>query len=183
MALPPDGLLAFPADLATWLKVPADDPNLLLALRSASSRFIADVRHPVRLVTGDTTTLYGDGTDRLLLPAAPVGQVASVTVDGTAVTDWKVRRDIGALLRTSGCGWPSWSEVVLVWDHGLDPIPQDVQDAVIGQARVVYAVLPGVQTVQAGGESMTYGAAAATGVTAEWTSAVSNYQLAHGDRT
>ncbi|KDN86714.1 hypothetical protein [Kitasatospora cheerisanensis] len=183
MALPPDGLLADPAALAVWLGVPADDPQLLAALRSASSRFVSDVGHPVRLVMGDTTTLYGDGTDRLLLPAVPVRAIHSLTVDGVAVTDWRARRDAGILRRSSACGWPDWAEVVLLWDHGYDPIPQEIQDAVIDQARTVYAVQPGVQTVQAGGESITYGAAATTGITAQWASAVANYQLAHGDRT
>jgi hypothetical protein len=183
VALPPEPYLADPAALAVWLGVPADDPKLLAALSAASTRFAGAVRHPVRAVLGDTTTLYGDCTDRLLLPAAPVIAVASVTVDGTALTagtDYKVRRDAG-VLRRMGDVWPDWAEVDVVWDHGYDPIPDDVQEVVIDQARVGYRVQPGVQTVQAGGEAITYGAQAAVGVTAQWTAAVDKYRLNRGD--
>lgn len=183
MALPPDPYLADPADLAAWLPVPADDPKLLAALTAASRRFAGAVRHPVRAVTGDTVTLYGDCTDRLLLPAAPVLTVTSVTVDGTALaagTDYKVRRDAG-VLRRIGDVWPDWAEVDVVWDHGYDPIPGDVQEVVIDQARTIYRVQPGVQTVQAGGEAITYGVQAAVGVTAQWTAAVERYRLNRGD--
>ncbi|GAA1406258.1 hypothetical protein GCM10009639_53910 [Kitasatospora putterlickiae] len=183
MALPPNGLLADPARLAVWLGLPADDPQLLAALAAASARFRAAVRHPVSHVTDDTVRLYGDGTDRLHLPAAPITAITSVTVDGTPVTDWRLRADIGVLRRTSPCGWPEWAEVDVVYDHGYDPIPDDVQEAVVDQARTIHTVQPGVQTLQAGGESVTFGAAAATGVTAQWTTAVENYQLHHGDRT
>ncbi|WP_224284909.1 mobile element protein, partial [Streptomyces sp. LS1784] len=165
-----------------WLGVPADDPLLLAALAAASARFRGAVRHPVARAAGDTIRLYGDGTDRLLLPVAPVTAVTSVTVDGAPVTDWRLRGDAGILRRTVGC-WPDWAEVVVVCDHGYDPIPDDIQQAVTDQARTVYTVQPGVQSVQAGGESVTYGAAAATGVTAQWTEAVENYRLRRGDRT
>lgn len=181
VALPPDGLLAFPEDLAVWLPVPADDPKLLAALTAASRRFAGAVRHPVARVTGDTVTLYGDGTDRLLLPAAPVVAIAQVLLDGAAVTDYRVRRDAG-VLRRDGCGsWPDWAEIEVTYDHGWDPIPVDVQEAVIDQARTIYRVQPGVQTVQAGGESITYGLQAAVGVTSQWTAAVEAHRLNRGD--
>lgn len=181
MALPPDGLLAFPAELAVPLKVPADDPLLLFALTAASRRFKGAVRHPVLRVTDDTVTLSGDGTNRLLLPAAPVNAITSVEVDGEPVTDYKVRRQAGVLLRTSGCGWPDWAEITVLYDHGYDPIPEDVQEVVLDQARAIYRVQPGVQTMQAGGESVTFGATAATGVTSQWTAAVEAYQINRGD--
>jgi hypothetical protein len=183
VALPPDPYLADPARLAVWLKVPADDPELLEALRAASSRFAGDVRHPVRAVLGDAVTLYGDCTDRLLLPAAPVLRIVSVEVDGqalTAGTEYKVRRDAG-VLRRIGEVWPDWAEVDVVYDHGYDPIPDDIAEVVIDQARVIHRVKPGVQTVQAGGEAITYGAQAAVGVTAQWTAAVERYRLNRGD--
>lgn len=177
--LPPDGYLAFPDDLAVWLKVPASDLGLLAALKAASRRFAGAVRHPVRRIADDTTTLYGDCTTRLLLPAAPVVSVDQVLLDDVAITDWKVRKDIGVLRRDQG--WPDWAEVTLTWTHGWDPIPEDIQEAVIDQARTIWRVVPGVQTVQAGGESITYGVQAAVGVTAQWTAAVEAHQLNRGD--
>jgi hypothetical protein len=179
----PDGLLADPARLAVWLPVGADDPKLLEALRAASTRFAGAVRHPVRLVTAAEVTLYGDCNDRLLLPVAPVARVVSVEVDGTALTagtEYKVRRDAGVLRRIGGV-WPDWAEINVVLDHGYDPVPDDVQEVVIDQARTIYRVQPGVQTVQAGGEAITFGATAAVGVTSQWTAAVEKYRLNRGD--
>jgi hypothetical protein len=153
-------------------------------LRAASSRFVGAVRHPVRLVENDTVTLYGDATDRLLLPAAPVVTVTAVTLDGdplTPGTHYRVRRDAGILRRIGGV-WPDWAEVSVTYSHGYDPIPEEIEEAVIDQARTIYRVQPGVQTVQAGGESITYGAQAAIGVTSQWTAAVENYRLNRGDR-
>lgn len=184
MALPPNPYLADPADLAVWLGAPADDPKLLAALSAASRRFAGAVRHPVRLIANDTVTLYGDCTDRLLLPAAPVTAITSVTVDGTALaagTDYRVRKDAGILRRMGGAVWPDWAEVDVVWSHGYDPIPDDIAEVVTDQARTIYRVQPGVQTVQAGGESITYGVQAAVGVTAQWSAAVEKYRLNRGD--
>jgi hypothetical protein len=182
MALPPDGMLADPARLAVWLPVPADHPKLLEALLAASSRFVGAVRHPVRLVTGDTVTLYGDCTDRLLLPAAPVTEVTAVRVDGVLLetSEYRVRKDVGVLRRTGGA-WEDWAEIEVTYSHGEDPIPEDVQEVVIDQARTIFRIQPGVQTVQAGGESITYGAQAAVGVTSQWTAAVEAHRLNRGD--
>lgn len=180
MALPPDELLAFPAELAVWLKVPADDVRLLAALTAASRRFVGAVHHPVRLVEDDTVYLTGDGSNRLLLPAAPVTAVTAVLVDGVPVTDYRLRRTEGVLRRTCGC-WPDWAEITVTYSHGSDPIPVDVQEVVLDQARAIHRVLPGVQTMQAGGESITYGATASTGVTSQWSEAVANHQLQRGD--
>lgn len=181
MALPPDGLLAWPEELAEWLPVGPDDTKLLAALKAASRRFTGAVRHPVRLVTDDTLILSGNGTTRLLLPAAPIVTITSVLIDDEEVTDYKVMRREGILRRD--CGWPDWSEITVTWDHGSDPVPDDVQEAVIDQARSIYRVQPGVQTIQAGGESITYGSTAATGVTSQWTAAVQAHQLNRGDDT
>lgn len=178
MTLPPEGLLAEPDDLAAWLKLDASDPSLLAALKAASRRFAGAVRHPVRLVPDDDITLYGDGTARLLLPAAPVVSVTQVLLDDEAITDWRVRKDIGVLRRSC---WPDWSEVAVTYTHGYDPIPEDIQEVVIDQARTIWRVQPGVQTIQAGGESITYGVQAAVGVTAQWTTAVDAYRLNRGD--
>ena len=77
----PEPYLADPADLAALLKKPADDPQLLAALRAATRRFRGQVRHPVSLVTDDTTFLDGTGKAVLQLPATPVLAVNAVEVD------------------------------------------------------------------------------------------------------
>lgn len=176
--------LADPAELAVWLGKPATDPLLLAALAAASRRFRGAVRHPVTSVSGDIVTLDGNGRNALLLPAAPVTAVSSVTVLGTPLvegSDYEWSAD--GYLRQLGCGiWPArLRAVVVTYDHGYAEVPQDIQEAVIDQARSMYRVQPGVQSYTAGSESVTFGAQASVGVTSQWSSAVTAYRLRRGD--
>lgn len=177
--------LADPAELAVWLGKPEDDPLLLNALRAASRRFRGAVRHPVTAVAGDTVVLDGNGRDAILLPAAPVTAVTSVTLLGEALvdgTDFEWSAD--GYLRRLGCLlWPARLRCLqVVWDHGWAVVPQDIQEAVIDQARSMYRVQPGVQAYTAGSESVTFGATASVGVSAQWSAAVAAHRLNAGDR-
>lgn len=176
--------LADPAELAASLGVAADDPKLVWALTAASRRFRGAVRHQVSLVSGDEVTLDGNGCESLLLPAAPVVAVESVTLDGGVLvegTDYSWSGD-GFLRRLNGC-WPDRLRcVTVVYDHGHDPVPEDVQEVVIDQARAMFRIDPGVQTKTVGGQSVTFGVQAAIGVTAQWTAAVEAHRLNRGDR-
>lgn len=176
----PEPFLADPQDLATLLKVPADDVQLLAALRAATRRFRGQVRHPVSLVTDDTTFLDGNGKAVLQLPAAPVRALHSVLVDGMELAGVKVRRQSGLLLHPAGC-WPEWSEITVSWDHGLDPAPEDVAEVVVDQARVIYRTDPAIQQVTTGTESVSFAATAAVGITEQWRAAVEAYRLNRGD--
>lgn len=177
-------LLADPDELAASLGVPATDPKLLWALTAASRRFRGAVRHPVSLVAGDTVTLDGNGRESVLLPAAPVLAVASITLDGAALTegtdfDWSA----DGFLRRLTWVWPDRLRCIqVVYDHGYAVVPEDIQEVVIDQARAMYRIDPGVQTKTVGGQSVTFGVQAAIGVTAQWTAAVERYQLNRGDR-
>ncbi len=176
--------LADPAELAASLGVPATDTKLLWALTAASRRFRGAVRHPVTLVTDDTATLDGNGLESVLLPAAPVLDVSSVTLDDAALTvgadcDWSA----DGFLRRLGGWWPDRLRcITVVYDHGYAVVPEDIQEVVIDQARALYRIDPGVQTKTVGGQSVTFGVQAAIGVTAQWTAAVERYQLNRGDR-
>lgn len=176
----PEPYLADPADLAALLKKSADDVQLLAALRAATRRFRGQVRHPVSLVTDDTTFLDGTGKAVLQLPAAPVLAVHAVEVDGVPVAGVKVRRQAGLLLHPDGC-WPEWAEVTVNWDHGLDPVPGDVAEVVVDQARVIYRTDPAIQQVTTGSESVSFAATAAVGITEQWRAAVEAYRLNRGD--
>ncbi|WP_067171185.1 hypothetical protein [Microtetraspora niveoalba] len=182
MPIPP-GLLADPEELAETLGVPADNRRMLDALRNASRRFIGDVRHPVALVTSDEVWLDCDGSASLLLPAAPVLARPRVELDGQALEegefDWSEK---GILERRRGC-WPRRLRCVrVVYDHGYDPIPVDIQAAVLAQAESAFRSVPGVSSMQVGGMTVSYGAAAAIGVTQQWADAVTRYTLNRGDR-
>ncbi|GGU52601.1 mobile element protein [Streptomyces lavendofoliae] len=176
--------LADPAELAVWLGVPETDPKLLAALNAASRRFRGAVRHPVSLVSGDTVVLDGTGAHSLLLPAAPVVSVESVELEGAALTagtdyDWSADGYLRRLTTT----WPDRLRCLHVtYTHGYALIPEDIKEVVIDQARAMYRVQPGVQTMQVGGQSIGFGAQASIGVTAQWSAMVEKYRLNRGDR-
>jgi hypothetical protein len=176
--------LADPAELAVWLGVLENDQKLLSALNAASRRFRGAVRHPVSLVTDDTIVLDGRGQESVLLPAAPVTAVASVKLDGEALeVDVAYAWSADGFLRRLGGSWPDRLRCIEVtYSHGYATIPEDIQEVVIDQARAIYAVQPGVQQKTVGSQSVTYGAQAATGVTAQWSAMVEKYQLNRGDR-
>jgi hypothetical protein len=175
--------LADPEDLAAWLGVPANDPKLLQALAAASSRFRGAVRHHVSFVADDTLVLDGNGKESLLLPTAPVTAVTSVELDDVPLlygSDYEWSAD-GFLRRVGGC-WPDRLHCIeVICSHGYAPIPEDISEVVIDQARAQYAVRPGLTSMTVGGQSVAFGAQASIGVTAQWTTAVEKYQLNRGD--
>lgn len=176
--------LADATELAVWLGVPATDAKLLAALNAASRRFRGAVRHPVSLVAGDTIVLDGRGQESILLPAAPVTAVSSVELDGEPLdVDVAYAWSVDGFLRRLGGYWPDRLRCIEVtYSHGYAMVPEDIQEVVIDQARAIYSVQPGVQQKTVGSQSVTFGAQAATGVTAQWSAMVEKYQLNRGDR-
>lgn len=176
-------LLADPAELAVRTGRAPDDPALLYALRSASRAFVDAVGHPVVLVQDEEIVLDGHGGTVLLLPAAPVTAVSSVSVDGAAVTDWQWSAD-GYLERESG--WPRrLRSVRVVYSHGYDPIPGGIADAVLQHAEMGLTVPVGLASMTVGGETVSFAnssGASVVGVTSLWSSVVRRYTVGRGDR-
>jgi hypothetical protein len=172
--------LADPDELAIWLGKPANDPKLLAALRAATRRFRGAVGHDVDLVEADEVTLDGNGRESLLLPVWPTTDVASVELDGELLvegTDYQWS-DMGALRRLGCYRWPDRLRcLVVVYSHGWNPIPEDIQEAVIDQARTMFTVPAGVQSRAVGGQSVTFGATAAVGVSSQWSAAVARHKV------
>lgn len=111
-------------DLVDYLgRGDAADPGLVIAVDSACDIVRGWTGQPINLTTSDTVKFDGTGTDTLLLPGIPVVTVRSVTVDGTAVTDFVLRSD-GVLVRSQSSEdvVPSWPEgrqnITVVYDHG-----------------------------------------------------------------
>ncbi|NJQ14222.1 mobile element protein [Streptomyces bohaiensis] len=171
--------LAAPADLAPLLGIGADDPRLLAALAAATRRFRGQVRHPVTRATS-TIDLDGSGGDVLQLPAAPVVAVGQVLVDGDPATGWRVRYAAGLLQRPGGC-WPEWSRITVTYTHGHETAPDDVAEAVVDLARVLYRADPAIQQITTGSESLSYNSSVVTGATSQWTAAVEHHRLNLGD--
>lgn len=99
--------------------------NRYLAVASAAVRDAAG--SPISQTTS-TVTLEGDTGQRLRLPGLPVQSVAAVAIDGTAVTDWRLRS--GALWRFGGWTNILPSDVVVTYTHGLPEVPADIVDLV-----------------------------------------------------
>lgn len=119
-----------------------------------------------------TVVLAGTGDRLLRLPGLPVTAVASVKLDGEAITDWVLKRTLGGLWRACGwqarvCGEPS--EVEVVQTHGLPVVPADLVDLV---CRITAAILVAYRA-EAGGTGL-----AAKDIRAE---RIGDYQVTYGD--
>lgn len=171
-------LLAAPEALATRLGVNAADPRLLDALRSATARFRAAVRHPVSRIESDTVILDGTGADSLLLPAAPVITLERVTVDGDDITD-DVQCSTDGMMRHPN-GFPdALGAVEVVYTHGYDPIPEEITDVVLSAAETAYAGAGDVASMTVGGEQVTF----RQGTSHTWSVVAEQYRLNRGDRS
>lgn len=125
--------LATVADLEDRnVTVPAGvQPSVFLAAAGAAVRDAAGV--PITAETF-TVTIPGVPDQWLPLPGQPVTSVATVLLDGVAVTDWKLVG--GRLWRRGGweavCGEPS--NVTLTITGGLLEVPKDIVDLVCSVA-------------------------------------------------
>lgn len=164
--------------------MPSTSPNLELALRNSSGRFRGAVGYPVTRVANDVVYLNGDGSDTLHLPARPV-DVHSVEVDGlglSAGVDYSVDRN-GGLVRAKGFRFPDdLGNVKVVYSHGWEVVPEDIQDAVLEHAATMARTLAHLQQNSAGSTQESYGQAAMVGVTQKWSDAVEKYSKL-GDRS
>jgi hypothetical protein len=123
MALAP---LATLADMAArGVAVSVDEAPAVAVYLDVASTLVRDAAgSPVSQVTS-VVTLEGSG-GRLHLPGKPVTAVSAVSIDGVAVSDWKLLS--GALARS--CGFPDGSEVEVTYTHGLAEVPADIVDLV-----------------------------------------------------
>lgn len=177
--------LAEPADLALWIGVPDDDRRMLAALRSASARFRGAVRWHVTYRARDEMWLDSRGGRVLHLPTMRVDKVHRVVVDGVELDPSGYRWSVDGLLERVGGVWPTgYRTVLVVADHGYDPIPDDIQEAVIDLARLIYATKPGISSMQVGGitTSFSTGGRHAVGTTEAWEQAVAAHRIERGDR-
>lgn len=172
--------LADPAELAVLLGRAEDDPKLLAALRGASRRFRGQVGHRVHLVEDDVVVLDGNGRESLLLPVWPTTAVDEVLLDGVALVEgsdysWSE----AGILRRLGCLlWPDRLRCLQVtYSHGWAEIPEDIQEVVLERAEAGFTIPVGVQSKAVGGQSVTFGAQAASGSTEAWTLAVARHKV------
>ena len=109
---------------------PADATVFATYLDVASAAVRDAAGSPISSTVSTVSGLYGD-SDRLMLPGPPVTAVTTVTIDGTAVTDYKLVD--GSLYRV--CWWLSPTNglpapVTVTYTHGLPQVPADIVDLV-----------------------------------------------------
>lgn len=150
------------------------------ALIDAATAIIkAHAGQTIEQVAGDTVTLDGNGQSVIALPEVPVTAVASVTVDGEALTfdeDYRWSPN-GMLERSWGGFWgrqfASWGDelqsVVVVYTHGYSVIPDDLRVVCVEVAARAWSTPTGaVRSESMGSWSVTYAAGSidqATGLT------------------
>jgi hypothetical protein len=111
-----------------------------------------------------TADIPGADTFEVWLPARPVLNVVSVTLDGTVLGygtdyDWS---EFGDLDRTSGNKiWARTSDISVVWDHGLVTPPPDVVTVAADMVAVGIANPTGIRQESIGQYSYTLAEAAA----------------------
>ncbi len=181
-------LLASPEDLAVALGTTASEPRVTSALRRASARFRAAVHWRVDAATA-TVRLDGHGRRSLRLPAREV-TACSVTLAASATQPARLLVDgvdfewsPDGIIDRLGDRWPDRRRAVEVtFTAGYDPVPDDVQEAVLDQAAAIYRIKRGLSSKQVGGITETYGSQEATGTTEQWVTAVAAYRVGTGDR-
>jgi hypothetical protein len=122
--------LATTADLAArGLTVTAEETAVAETYLDVASTAVREAAGVPISQTTSTVTLEGQASEWLTLPGVPIISVASVEIDGEAVTDWRLRSH--RLWRA--CGWSSGcgpSEVEVTQTHGLADVPADIVDLV-----------------------------------------------------
>lgn len=126
-------MLATPADLASALQRDVDTASATLALEVCTALVqIAAGNQRIVRATSTNEVVYG-GPDRLLrLPQQPVVSVASVTYNGSLLTQgtasgtWRLAkygiwRDLG----WAGYSWEGPTSAVVTYTHGYDPAGSD----------------------------------------------------------
>jgi hypothetical protein len=118
--------LATVADLvALGVAVDASEETLVEGYLTAASSAIRNAAGSPISETTSTIAIEGEPEQRLRLPGPPVTAVATVEIDGSAVTDWRLRS--GSLWREQG--WSPGctpSEVTVTYTHGLPEVPADI---------------------------------------------------------
>jgi hypothetical protein len=149
--------------------VTADD-GALSAVDSACQIVRTVAEQSFELVTGDTVTLDGTGTDCLLLPELPVTAAGTVVLNGGTISDYKLG-DAGRIYRTNGTtGFSSWwatpvwplgrQNVTVTYDHGAGTVPADVREVALNLAMRLLVQGVAVFETIASGQQIRYAGAA-----------------------
>lgn len=157
--------LATPDDLASYARKPVDPDVMTLILDGVSASIRSYCRWPIAPTYSDTVILDSDGGQILQLPSLRVTAVDSVTVDGSAVTDFTWSQT-GMLYRQKAPypvydrqvdgfitgGWPcGFQRVSVTYTGGYDVTPDDVRLVCLSAAKREYLNPGGYERWSIGG--------------------------------
>jgi hypothetical protein len=167
-----------PQDLVDYLgRGTITDPGMLIATDAACD-ICRDIAGQTFNLETSTVTLDGTGTDALLLPELPVTAAGTVTVAGSAVTDFVLNGN-GILFRktsgtdvdyTNACRTLIWPEgrqnITVTYQHGYADadLPRSVR--MVALAIASRLVVQGVAVEESNGPVSVKYANAATDLTA-----------------
>lgn len=163
--------LATPQDLASLMQV--DYATLTAAEQATMTMLVELATAKVQRAAGgqrivdatDTAVIDVDPWERdlyLPLPQLPVRSVASVLIDGTAVTDWRLSKQM--LWRSVGWSqsWSEPTEVQVTYAHGYQTGSQWLQigrDHALALARMPYGNPGGAKSERIDDYQVSYGEA------------------------
>lgn len=149
---------ASPAELSAYTKgnISPTDGRSQLILDGATQAIQRYAGWNIAPPEDVTVTLDGGGRV-LYLPSLKVNSVASVLVDGVAVTDYEWSRRTGNLRRKAGACFPEvWGGIVVAFNSGYAAVPADLKEVVLQVASVALSSPTGATREQAGAVAMAW---------------------------
>lgn len=151
--------LATTSDLSAILRreIDEEDTAALFALDSASAMIEAYLGQPVGEVEDDTVTLDGTGTRVVLLPAFPVSDVSTVSIDGEELDADDYQWSATGELRRTGAAWPTTlRSIEVTYTHGYATTPAAIVAIAATMAARLYETPIATRQESIGGYSVTY---------------------------
>ncbi|MFE3123915.1 hypothetical protein ACFXHD_10880 [Streptomyces hydrogenans] len=155
--MPLDPLASITDLTARGMSVQAGEEAMVATYLDVASTAVRDAAGVSISRATSTVAVEGGPGQWLTLPGAPVHEVTAVSIDGRAVTGWRLLS--GRLWLAQGWGNCEPTEVEVTYTHGLVEVPADIVDLV---CRMTAAAMVTYRSTE-GGE----GIAAEREVTAE----------------
>jgi len=147
---------ATPADLSAYtmgLISPTDDRSQVIL--DGATKAIQNYAGWNIAPAEDLTVYLDGGTEELFLPTLKLNSVASITVDGSAVTDFEWSRRTGNVRLKDHCSFPEvYGSIVVAFNSGYAEVPADLKQIVLQVSSIALSSPTGATREQAGQVSM-----------------------------
>jgi len=122
-------------DLVTWetvknvLNLEEERKELTEFLISSASAQAEKIADRILAARDVELKLDGNGGKEIMLPSYPINSITLLTVSG-AVTDYSMKENIG-IIRLNYAAPEGWGNILFKGNIGYNPVPMDLQQAVI----------------------------------------------------